>query len=463
MLRLKTKRELADEAYRLSSALQLVRYRNATYIPADYETGRTDSTPPDDRKIWLPLTRRDIQQMAAAQFDTMFASDSELSSFEFMLAQGAEIIDTVVSSLLVRTENGLTELDRQGQLLPVTGEFRPNTLRPMLNQDPAVKQMVYDVFLDWLQSDEEADSLLAHLATSLAPGWSAVKYVLLLGQGRNGKSLLMKMLMAVFGSENCSNITRQMISEQSPAVIDLSNKLLNLVFDGKAEFLKDSGTEKSLIAGEPVPIRKLYESTATRVQTNALFIEGLNKEPKTSDKSSALQKRISRFQFGQTYPLNHVFEKQMLADETLGAFLALLIDHYVQEDHVAERLQQTTRGRELEAEQLFANSYNIQFLKHLQDTNPAGAAAILGLTYEELTNMFRSWRLKNNDLRSWPEPDVTEMFKPLLVTDRKTKSTPAGPRKVRVIMAFTLETQRLLDTLEGADTDEAFIAAMVDE
>jgi phage/plasmid-associated DNA primase len=361
MLELKTKALLSKDAYVFASGHNLVRYRNTTYVPADFETRETSVTPDVDRTIWLPLSRQQIRLHAATEFNTLFASDGELSSFDFMVAQNAHQRDEDVTSLLVRTPAGLRELDGTGTLVPATGDFRPNYLMPMLNEDPATKDRVFATISQWLDSDVEAESLLAHLATSLAPGWSAVKYVLLLGEGRNGKSVLLKMLSALFGSDNLSHVTRQMIAEQSPAVLDLNGKLLNIVFDGMAEYLKDSGAEKSLIAGETFPIRRLYESSATPVQTNSLFIEGLQAEPKTKDKSTALQKRLVRFQFPNVYPLNHRFERHMLTEETLGAFLSLLVDRYVTEDEVAVRLTPTTKAIELQLEQMYSNSMGLQF------------------------------------------------------------------------------------------------------
>lgn len=347
MLNLKTKKELSVEAHKLAGGHKMVRYRSTTYVPADYETLDTSQIPPPERTIWLPLSRQEIQRMAADEFDTLFGSDSELSSFDFMVAQNAYRVDRTATTLLVRTPDGLRELDEAGQLVEASGVFVPNTLKPMLNPAKGQRDFVYRTIVEWVGGEEEAQSLLRHLATSLAPGWSAVKYVLLLGEGRNGKSLLLKMLQAIFGAENCSHVTRQHIAEKNPATLDLNGKLLNIVFDGQAEYVRDSGNEKSLTAGEPVGIRRLYESTATPVQTNALFLEGLNHEPKTKDKSVALQKRLVRFQFPNVYDEDKAFEKKMLREKTLGAFLSLLIDHYVQPDEVSVALRPTTKSIEL--------------------------------------------------------------------------------------------------------------------
>lgn len=451
MLELKTKKDLGKEASTLARGFELVRYRSTTYIPADYETRETGTPPQEDRKIWLPLTRDWIRRIAAAQFRTLFGSDGELASFDFMVMQNSTQWDEPVSSLLIRTPGGLKELDQNGVLGEPSKAFVPNTLTPMLNEDPKDKARVLATVEEWVGSKEEAESLLFHLATALAPGWSAVKYVLLLGEGRNGKSLLLKMLASVFGQENVSHVTRQHISEQSPVVTELNGKLLNIVYDGRSEYVKDSGLEKSLIAGEPVPIRKLYESTPTMVSTTALFIEGLNREPKSTDKSSALQKRLVRFQFSNVYALDHKFEKLMLSEKSLGAFLSLLIDHYVTEDELATKLSPTTRSLELQLEHMYTNSLAMQFLKYLEENDPLGAASILGTTMTELTQLFQSWRLKENDLGGWAEPDVQTLFQPILTTERKSQRVNGQPRKVRLVISFKPEGQAFIDSMKESE------------
>lgn len=462
MLELKSKKQLADEAFKLSQGLNLVRYRNITYIPADFETRET-SVPPDiDRTIWLPLTREDIQRLAAATFDTLFGSDSELASFDFMVAQSAIQMEKEISSLLVRTKKGLHELDETGELVPATGEFRPNTLVPMLNSTQKDKDRVYNVICEWLNSEEEADSLLRHLATSLAPGWAAVKYVLLLGEGRNGKGVLLDMLTGLFGRDNVSHVPRQEMSIGSPMVIELNGKLLNLVYDGPADYLKDSGREKSLIAGERVSIKELYKSAPVQVQTNALFVEGLNHEPKTKDKSTALQKRLVRFQFPNIYAMDHKFRRSMLTEEMLGAFLALLLDHYVKEDELAEKLAPTAKAIELQLEQMYSNSIGLQFLKYIEEADPMGTDGLLGQPLSDLVAKFRSWRLKENDLGTWAEPDVQALFQPLLNTERKSDRQGTKVVKIRVVTSYKLEAHQFIETLKGeVDDDAALLNAVV--
>lgn len=459
MLELKTKKELSKDAHNLARGFSLVRHKNVTYVPADFETGARDVTPDPERTVWIPLTREELRLWASEQYNILFSNDGELASFDFMVSQYATYVHGHVNTLLVRTDDGLRELRGDGKLYEPTGSFVPNVLAPVLNTDAAAKQRVFDTISEWLSSEEETHALLRHLASALAPGWSAVKYVLLIGEGRNGKSLLLKMTRAVFGAHNVSNVTRQQMSEQSPVVCGLNGKLLNLVFDGPSEYLKESAIEKSLVAGEPVPIRRLYESTPTTVQTNALFIEGLNLEPKSKDKSSALQKRLMRFNFPNVYSLDHKFEKTMLSDNHLGAFLALLLDHFVSEGEVAKALAPTSKSMELQLEHMFINSLGLQFIKHLEISDPLGTESLVGATMAELAAKFQTWRLKENDLNNWSEPDVASLFQPLLFTERKGVRVEGQPRKVRVITAYKEEALAFIDTLKGDSDDlEALVA-----
>lgn len=448
---LKTKRELATEATTLAQSFAYVRHNHVTYKPVDFETGDDSVTPAPERTIWLPMSRLDIQLKAKEQFDTLFYNDAECTAFIYMVGQHAIQHVGAVSSLLVRTQAGLRVLKDDGKLHDPSGEFVPNTLEPMLNEDPVVKAEVMQVISNWLDSDEEALALLRHFATALAPSWSAVRYVLLMGDGRNGKTVLMEMLQSLFGKANCSHVTRQDISEKSSVVTDLNGKLLNLVFDGQAVYLKDSGLEKTLIAGEEGGVRRLYSSELTPVQTNALFVEGLNKEPKTSDKSTALQARMIRFWFPNTYTDDAAFKQRMLSSEYVGALLSLLMDNYVLEQDKAVMLAPTVAAQELQLDHMYRNSLALQFIKAMLESDEI--ADFVGMEFALLVARFQSWRIKMNDLDMWSESMVLEIFRPVVHTDRRSQRVEGMVRKVRYISALKPETALFIEMHKGEEED----------
>lgn len=458
---LKNKKELEVEAGTLATDFKYVFHHQVIYRPIDFETGAPDVMDPE-RTIWVPLDLQAVERIAKAQFGTIFETTQQTANFQYMVQQHAELHEEEVSSLMVRTTEGLKVLGPDGLLTPATGTFIPNTLKPVLNDDPDVKAEVFDILAQWVDGEEQAIALLRHLATALAPHWSAVKYVLLIGDGRNGKSVLIEMMEALFGRENCSFTSRGDMSTKSPTIHSMNGKLLNLIADGQMEYLKDSGVEKTLIAGEVVEIKRLYRDNPIPVQTNALFIEGLNQEPKSRDKSSALQKRIVRFAFPNVFPEAPAFKAQMKSAKYTGALLSLLIDHYVKWEEAATMLAPTARSIELQLEHEYNNSTAVQYLEHLENTEPLGAwESIKGKDTKVLAAEFSSWRISQGDTSGWDHPRVLSEFRPYIdwKETRVRVSTPGQSTKgmagrVRIITTLKEPGRRMIESMKGA-FDEA--------
>jgi phage/plasmid-associated DNA primase len=447
----KTKAQLSTEAETLATSFEYILSGTQVYAPVDYETGDDTVVPPIERKCWRPMDSAAIQQKARTQFDTLFQDRAQSSSFIFMVEQMSTRVETK-PWLMLKTDDGLRVLRDDGQLYEPDGMFIQNFLPWKLNESVADKKEVFDVITQWLGGEEEeATSLLHHLATALAPHWSAGRYVLLIGDGRNGKSVLMTLLQDLFGRHNCSGITRQEMSDAEKSLFDLNGKLLNVVFDGQSEFLKDSGREKSLITGESISMRKLYTNEQFIIQTNALFVEGLNQEPKSRDKSSALQARLVRFWFPNKFPDDPAFMARMRSEQMLGALLSLLIDNYVLEQDKAVMLAPTTRSQALWLDHLEDNSLAVQYIVHLEVTEPLGAeATLVDMTLDELVQKFQSWRLQQNDLTVWDKSAVNNMFRHVVHTDRKSHRVAGKtyPVKVRYITRLKQEALVLLSSLK---------------
>lgn len=452
MLELSSKATLARAARTVAESYELVQHGSHTFIPCHWLTEAIGPLPAAER-IWQPLTRNDKRRLANQTQNILFATDSELTNFDLMLRQYAIEDESVIQHLLVRTEDGLKMLDETGTLVEPTGQFCPNVLKPVLNTEEAAKAEVFDVIKGWLNSEEEAHSLLHHLATALCPGWSAVKYVLLIGDGRNGKSVLLSMLQDLFGASNVSNVTRQQIAERLPVCVELNNKLLNIIFDGEMAYIKDSSMEKTLIAGEPGSVRLLYENGNTRVLTNALFLEALNSEPKTRDKSGALQKRLSRFWFPNTYPIDMAFEKRMRSDELLGAFLSLLLDHFVTKYELADKLKQTSGSSALQVEQNLLNSPLHQFVSYLVSSDASWNDRLRQpVMVDPLVDSFMAWRV-NEGFTEFSTADVKRLFKEGFSTDWKTVREAGKVVKKQRLLEPKPEILALLNQLKGADED----------
>lgn len=448
---LKTKPQLAEAARTLAQSYELVQRTSTTFIPVHWETGEWDPVPPVGERVWVPLSREDKMNMCNQKMGLLFANDGEYRSFDYMLRQLARQDRSEPRGVLIKTDQGLKLLDEQGDLVDHDGSFVANFVQPWLNTSEVDKAVVYETIRQWVGGGkDEVESLLHHLATALAPHYSAVKYVLFLGKGRNGKSLLITMLEMVIGAENTSNITRQMMSEKATTLTELNDKLLNLVFDGEATYLRDNSMEKTLVAGEKGIVRLLYESGTTPVRTNALFVEGLNTEPKSQDKTSALQKRLVRFQFPNVYAKDVAFEKTMTSEKTLGAFLSLLIDHYVKETELADKLSLTKQSQILQSAQVFAGSAVLQFVEQLEYSNPGSLDVMDRGDYpvDSFLQSFRPW-MEEQGLDGRSDVELTRMMQGYFDLGYSTlRKQGQPPKTARVIKGVTAELRETLQLLK---------------
>lgn len=211
--------------------------------------------------------------------------------------------------------------------------------------------------------------------------------------------------------------------------------------------------EKTLIAGEPGYVRLLYENGNTRVQTNALFLEALNSEPKTRDKSGALQKRLSRFWFPNTYPIDMAFEKRMRSDELLGAFLSLLLDHFVTKYELADKLKQTSGSSALQVEQNLLNSPLHQFVSYLVSSDASWNDRLRQpVMVDPLVDSFMAWRV-DEGFTEFSTADVKRLFKEGFSTDWKTVREAGKVVKKQRLLEPKPEILALLNQLKGADED----------
>jgi hypothetical protein len=113
-------------------------------------------------------------------------------------------------------------------------------------------------------------------------------------------------------------------------------------------------------------------------------------------------------------------------------------------------------------EHMEENSLALLFIVHLEETDPLGAeAALVGSDFNDLASKFQSWRLKANDLTAWDVPALINMFRPVLVTERKSKriAGKSNPTKIRIVTRFKQETLDLLDNLK----EDTHVTAVVDD
>jgi phage/plasmid-associated DNA primase len=219
--------------------------------------------------------------------------------------------------------------------------------------------------------------------------------------------------------------------------------------DGPMEYIKESSIEKTLIAGEQVRIRLHYQNFGTPVQTNALFVEGLNQEPKSRDKTYGLQRRLVRFWFPQTYPLNHLFKKKMLSERMIGALLALLIDHFVPDTNQLKALAPTASSQQMAVAHELDNTPAMQFIQALvvDDSSWLDKLEQGGELLDDVAKFMADWAAAQG-IEYISNAEAASQLRKVFNTKRRSVRTGSVVAKVWVMQSPMPTMQALLDLLK---------------
>jgi putative DNA primase/helicase len=139
---------------------------------------------------------------------------------------------------------------------------------PLLSHDPARRTTVQlpveyvvgaecpkveEFFGQVFPPDAIADGVplaLVALCSGAYPGID--KAILLLGEGENGKGVMLDVVKAFIGHANCCAVPLQRMGEDRFATSDLRGKLLNICSDLPSKRLEDSGDFKAIVSGEMI-------------------------------------------------------------------------------------------------------------------------------------------------------------------------------------------------------------------
>jgi len=144
-------------------------------------------------------------------------------------------------------------------------------------------------FLDEV-SPKDMDTLQEWVGYHLLKVHPYHKWVLLVGDGANGKSTFLNLLSKFLGEGNFSNLSLYLITTRIFAVAELYGKLANIAPDISADELKRTGTLKALTGGDRNRAEKKYQESFYFYNYAKLSFSA-NQVPKTPDSSRAFFRR----------------------------------------------------------------------------------------------------------------------------------------------------------------------------
>ncbi|HVW09110.1 MAG TPA: phage/plasmid primase, P4 family [Bryobacteraceae bacterium] len=160
---------------------------------------------------------------------------------------------------------------------------------------PHIEKFVLDVFpADTLASPFEI------VAWAMLPNLSIQKAVLLLGEGANGKSVYLNLLIQFLGQDNVSTLSLHRIESDKFSAARLVGKLCNLGMDLPTSELSSTSVFKSITGGDPIVGERKFESSF-EFRPFARLIFSANVAPRSSDSTHGFFRRFVCIPFNRTF------------------------------------------------------------------------------------------------------------------------------------------------------------------
>ena len=192
--------------------------------------------------------------------------------------------ELVESPDLIPVRNGV--LDRRTRTLTPYNPERPFIAKIDARYDPKADCPAFTEFLCKTFHPDDVPLVEEILGDTLYRSYWHKKGVMLLGQGDNGKSVLLFVEGSLLGIENMSTRGLQDLDRDRFAKADLFGKFANIHADISSTALAKTGTFKMLTGGDRITAERKYQQPFTFVNYAKLHFSA-NELPATKDQSPA--------------------------------------------------------------------------------------------------------------------------------------------------------------------------------
>ena len=199
---------------------------------------------------------------------------------------------------ILNLKNGLLDL-RTFELKKHTPKFL-STIQLPVEYDPNARSELWEKVVREDLYPEDVSLLQEAFGYALYPENVAQKMFIFLGEGSNGKSLVLHVLEALIGKDHVANVSPQDLENNRFAVSQLFGKLVNIYPDLPSFALQSTGKLKALISGDSLTIEEKFKKPFS-FRNRAKFFFSANVLPKVSDNTRAFYRRIVIINFPKTF------------------------------------------------------------------------------------------------------------------------------------------------------------------
>ncbi len=196
-------------------------------------------------------------------------------------------------------QNGILNLE-SGEFLDHGPEFL-STVQAQARFDATAEWPSWKKFLDEILPHQDEQFLLSEVfGYCLTPDVSHHKAIVLVGEGANGKSVILNVLEALVGPDNCSALMLSDLKERF-RLAELENKLVNMVTEVEAKSLIHDAKFKSVVAGDP-QVGERKNQDPFKFRPFSKWIIACNSLPASRDRSYGYERRLIIIPFEKVIP-----------------------------------------------------------------------------------------------------------------------------------------------------------------
>lgn len=189
------------------------------------------------------------------------------------------------------------------ELVPHNPHFHLQSGRPAVwdvdAKSPTFEKFLLDVFRDDKDRDEKMQFVLEWLGLCLVPDTSFEKFVVCVGEGGNGKSVLLKLMTELLGHDNVYSAPIQRLGNRR-ALAELDGKLLLTSSEINENTVMDDGILKQIVSGDTVEAERKYEHPFTYTPVARIML-ATNHLPKLRDVTHAFFRRLVMLRFNRNF------------------------------------------------------------------------------------------------------------------------------------------------------------------
>lgn len=295
------------------------------------ELHRYDET----KGVWRPDGEQFVHQILVDELGEHFSTHGMKEIVSRLKGRNYVDRDELGADLgepLVALENGTLDL-YSGELREHSPEHRLITHVPV-EYDPDAECLEFEDFLDLvLEGDQDKiDTVFEILAASIAPGLPTDNFVIFYGNGRNGKSTLLKCIERFAGEDNSTAESLHRLASDNHARTSLYGARANIAGDLPSNRIKRTGLIKRLSGGDTI-MANPKNKTPFEFQNKAEMIFAANDPPEFMDDSTALYRRLVAVEMPveippeRQEPMEDVLDR-IASDEELSGMLNRAIEAY---------------------------------------------------------------------------------------------------------------------------------------